>query len=79
MVVNNVIRTCLVITVEDQRVVHDGLGETVGWCLGVFYANDLMMGSRDADWLQHLMNGQVSLFQWYGLEANVAKSRTITC
>ena len=30
VVVNNVIRTCLATTVEDQRVAYDGLGETFG-------------------------------------------------
>ena len=30
MVVDNVIRTWMVMTVEDQRVAHDGLEETVG-------------------------------------------------
>ena len=40
MVVDNFIRTCLVITVEYQRVDHDRLGETVGRCLRVFYADD---------------------------------------
>ena len=34
MVVENIIRTWLAMTVEDQRLVHDGLGEAVGWCLG---------------------------------------------
>ena len=49
VVVNNVIRTFLDMTVEDQRVDHDGLGETVGRCLGVFYADDGMVGSRESD------------------------------
>ena len=31
VVVDNVIRTWLAVTVENQRVAHDGLGETVGW------------------------------------------------
>ena len=49
-------------TVEDQRVAHDGMGEAFGQCLGVFYANYSMVGSRDAEWIQHLMNVLVSLF-----------------
>ena len=60
-------------TVEDQWVDHERLGETVGRCLGVFYADDGMVGSRDADWLKHLMNILVGLFRQYGLAANVAK------
>ena len=66
-------------TVEDQRVAHDGLEETVGRCLGVFYADDDMVGSREPDWLQNLMNILVGLFRRYGLAANVAKSHTMTC
>ena len=65
--------------VEDQKVAHDGIGETVGRCLGLLYANDGMVGSRDPDWLQHLMNALVGLFRRYGLVANVAKLRTMMC
>ena len=54
MLVDNAIRTWLTMTVEDQWVDHERLGETVGRCLGVFYADDGMVGSRDADWLYHL-------------------------
>ena len=59
VVTGNAIRTWIDMTVEDKMVAHDRLGETVGRCLGVFYANDGMVGSRDANWLlwmQHLMN-----------------------
>ena len=31
VVVENVIRNWLAMTVEDQRVARDGLGETIGW------------------------------------------------
>ena len=49
VVVDNVIRTCLAMTLEDKRVAHDRLGNTVGRCLGFFNADDGMVGSRDAD------------------------------
>ena len=65
--------------VEDQRVAHDGLGEAVGQCMGVFYANNFMFGSRYPEWLQHYMNVLVSLFQRYGIASNVAKFRTMMC
>ena len=45
VVVDNVTRTWMEMTVEDQRVAHDGLRETVGRFLGVFYANDGMVHS----------------------------------
>ena len=77
VVVDNIIRTCMAMTVEDQRVAHDGLGETVGRCLGVFYTKDGMVGSRNLEWLQHAMTALVGLFRRYGLAANVAKSCTM--
>ena len=78
VVVDNVIRTWLAMAVEDHRVAHDGLVETVGRCLGVFYDNYGMVGSRDPDWLQHTTNVPFELFRRYILEANVSNSRTMT-
>ena len=63
-------------TVKEQRVDHGRLVYTARWCLGVFYANDSMVGSQDADWLQHLMNVLVGLFRRHGFTANVDKSCT---
>ena len=57
---DNFIRTWLAMTVEDQRVDHDGLGETVRRCLGVSYTGDGMFASRETDWMHHLMNVLVS-------------------
>ena len=79
VVVDNVIRTWLAMRVEDQRVAHDSMVETVGRCLGVFYDNNGMVGSRNPKWLHHAMNVLVGLFRRYGLAANVAKSHTMTC
>ena len=67
VVVDNVIRTWLAMTVEDQKVAHEGLGEAVGRCLGVLYADHGVVGSRDPKWLQHSMTVLVGLFWWYGL------------
>ena len=64
---------------EDQRFAHNGMGENVRCFLGLFYDNDGMVGSRDSEWLQNLMNVLFGLFQRYGLTANVTKSCTITC
>ena len=60
-------------TVEDHRVAHDELGETVGRCLGVFYAHYVMFRSRDPDWLQHVTNVLFVLFRRCGLVANISK------
>ena len=65
-------------TVEDRRVAHDGLVEVTGRCLGVFYADDGMVVSRDDEWLQHSMKVLVSLFLKYSLAANINKPNMIT-
>ena len=44
VVVYNVIRTWMAMTVKDHRVAHDRLGETSGWCLGFLYTNYGMVG-----------------------------------
>ena len=73
VVIDNVIHTWLVLTMEDQQVTLDGLGENTHHCLGFFCDGDVMVGSRDSDWLQHLMNVLIRLFRQYGLAANVDK------
>ena len=78
-VVDNVIRTWMAMTVEDQRVALDGLVENAGHFLGIFYVDDGMVGSIDSNWLQHLMNILIGLSRRYGLVANVSKSCTMTC
>ena len=78
LVVYNVIRTWLAMTMENQRVAHFGLVETVGRCLGVLYAYDGMVVSQEPDWLQHSMNVLAGLFRRYGLAYNFVKSHTMT-
>ena len=63
---------------ENQRVAHFGLVETVGRCLGVLYAYDGMVVSQEPDWLQHSMNVLAGLFRRYGLAYNFVKSHTMT-
>ena len=79
VVVYNVIRTWMKIMVEDQRVAHDGLVETIWRCLGAFYANNSMVGSRGLDCLQHAMNVMFILFRRYCLAANVTNLCTMRC
>ena len=43
-------------TVEDQRVEHNGMLEDVRIFLVFFYANDGIVGSRYSEWMQHSMN-----------------------
>ena len=66
-------------TVENHPVDQDGLVETFGRFVGVFYTENGTVGSRDLDWMYHAMNIPVGLFLRYGLASNVAKSRTTTC
>ena len=49
MVMYNAIQIRLTMIVEYQRVANDGVGEANGRSLGVFYANDGMVGSIDAE------------------------------
>ena len=79
VVVDNFTRSWLSMTIEEQRVAHDGLGKTVGQCLGVFYTDDGMVRSRKPDWVQNVINVLVGLFRRYGLVANVVKPCTMTC
>ena len=44
------------LTVEDLSTNHEGLGMTVGQCIGIFYADDGMIGSRDTEWFQGAIN-----------------------
>ena len=66
-------------TVEEQLVVHEGLGLAVGRCMVLFYADDRVVGSRDPERLQGEMNVLIVLFRRYGLVANYAKSKAIPC
>ena len=78
IVVDNFIQTWLAMTLEDQGVTHNGMGEAARHCLGIFHIDDDIVGSRDS-WIQHLMNVLIVLFRHYGLTDNIAKSRTMTC
>ena len=46
IVVNNLVRNCMSITVEDEVVAHYGLVLAVWICMGMFYADDGLVGSR---------------------------------
>ena len=49
-------------TVEYKRMAHDRMREAIGRCMGLFYAGDVMVGSRYPEWLQHSMNVLLGLF-----------------
>ena len=51
LIVDNVVRNWLALAVEYQLVSHEGLGLLVGRCLGLFYADDIMVVLRGPEWL----------------------------
>ena len=59
---DNVVRNWLSTTVEDDTVIHDGLGHAVRQSMGVFYTDDGIIGSQDQDWLQGSLNILIELF-----------------
>ena len=73
------VRHWLSLMVDYGLVVHDGLGNTVGRCLGVFYVGDGLLGYWDMEWLQGTLNALVGMFQQIDLATNFAKSKTMTC
>ena len=72
-------RNWLALTVEDQLVAQEGLVLAVVRCLGLFYEDNIVMGSRDPEWLQGALNVLIGLFRRYGLVVNSAKSKVMTC
>ena len=51
----------------------------VGRCMGMFYADDVMVVSKDPEWLQGDINVLIRLFRRVELMENVEKSNTMTC
>ena len=73
MIVENLFRNWTALMVQDELVENEGLGLAVGRCLGMFYAGNGMVVSRDTKWLQG------ALFRRYRLVANIAKSKAMVC
>ena len=46
---DRVVRHCLALTLEDESVIHDGLEMVAGRSIGVVYAYDDLIGSRDLE------------------------------
>ena len=57
-------------TVEDDEIILDGMVHAVGRSMGVFYADDGLIESRDSKWIQGSLNLLIGLFQWIGLMKN---------
>ena len=80
MVVDAVIRHWLSLVLNGNGdIVENGLGHTVADRLSILYADDGLLGARDDEWLQGSLNVLVSLFRRFGLQANVTKTKAMTC
>ena len=69
----------LALTTDNRLVAQEGIGLEVRMCLGLFYADGNVVGSRDLEWLQGAMNVLIGLFRRYGLVTNFVKSKAMTC
>ena len=78
VVVNNVVRTWLTMTVEDQVVAQERLGLNVGRCLVVLYAYYSMIGAWYSEYLRNALNILLGLFWRYGRVVNISNLRTTT-
>ena len=80
IIVDKVVRHWLTMAINDDgTVAADGFGMQVSQKLAMFYADDGFTASWDHNWLQHAMDALVALFGQMGLQANVAKTQTMTC
>ena len=79
LIIYNVVRNWLALTVEDQLVAQKGLGLAVGRCLGLFYVYNGVVGSQDLEWLRGALNMIIGLFCWYGLVVIVENFKDMTC
>ena len=71
--VKSVFRHWILLVVEYGAVIHDRLGHTVGQSLGVFYADDGLLGYWHPEWMQGALNILIQLLRKTGLANNVAK------
>ena len=79
VVVNNVVRKWLTMTVEDQVVAQERLGLNMVRCLVVLYAYYGMIGAWYSEYLRNALNILLGLFWRYGIATHVKKSRKMTC
>ena len=76
---DNMVRNWLSMTVYDTLVAHDRLVRSLGCYMGMFYANDGLVGSWEPEGLQGAINVLICFFWWCGLVANISKSKSMTC
>ena len=64
---------------EEESIIHCGLGIEVGIIMVVLYADDSLVGSRDLVGLQAALNVLIGIFCRVILMAHIAKSKTMKC
>ena len=74
----NVVRYWLSITVEDDAVIHYGMGHAVGRIMGVFYVEDGLVRFQCLERIQGGIHVLISLFCWIGMMSNVSNSKAMT-
>ena len=79
LILDNVVHNWLVLTVEDDLVAHEGPGLAVRRYLGLFYANNGMVGLWDPEWPQGNLSVIIGLFRRYGPVAIVFKYKAMKC
>ena len=79
MSVDSVFLHWVSLTVMDEYANHEVLGMVVGRFMGVFYADERMIGSRYPECLQVAINVLIRLFRRVGLINNFTESKTMTC
>ena len=61
MVDDNMLRKWISMRVEDEVVAHGRQVILVGGRMGMFYAYDGLVGSRDLEWIQKALNVPIGL------------------
>ena len=79
VLIYNVVRHWLSMTVEYDTVIHNGLGRDLGQSVGVFYLIDVIIGLQDPEWQQGAFDILIGLFFWIVLMASAPKSKTMMC
>ena len=62
---------------ENTRVAENGLGYDVRGHTVLFYADDALLASRDANWLQTSFTTICDLFERVGLQTNASKTKVM--
>ena len=67
VVVNIMVCHWLSLTVEENYATHKGLALSLGRCMGVFFDDEGIIGSKDTGRLQWAINSFIGLFRRVGL------------